>query len=131
MAFNGTTYDRWRTNQDNIVLANLSAATTSGQSADQINYNGRGCKVFINITVFSGTSITFTIQGKDPVSSTYYTILAGAAQTGTGTVLMSVYPSLTASANVTANDVLPRTWRLSWAISSATVTATAGGIVLL
>ena len=131
LAFNGTSYDRWRTNMDNVTLAALSASTTSSQSADQINYNARGLKVFINVTAFSGTSITFKIQGKDPVSGVYFDMLTGTAITATGTQLLTIYPGLTAVANTTATDVLPRTWRLSWAISSATVTATAGGIVLL
>jgi len=131
LIFNGTTFDRQRSNMDGISLANLSGATTSGQSADQTNYNGRGLKVFINVSSFSGTSITFKIQGKDPVSSTYFDMLTGAAIVATGTQLLTIYPALTAVANVTATDVLPRTWRLSWTITTATVTATAGGIVLL
>jgi hypothetical protein len=128
--FNGTTFDRTRGSMDNIVLANLSGATSSSQSADQTNFNGRGVKVFLNITANAGGSITFTIQGKDPVSGLYFTLLAGASQASTGTVMMSVYPGLTASTNITANDVLPRTWRLQWTIAGATVTATAGGMVL-
>ena len=67
----------------------------------------------IDVTAISATpSVTFTIQGKDDLSGKYYTILASAAITGTGTTVLRVYPGLTAAANLTANDVLPGTWRL-------------------
>lgn len=43
----------------------------------------------------------------------YYTILASAAITGTGTTVLRVYPGLTAASNLVANDILPSTWRVN------------------
>lgn len=90
-----------------------AAYTTTQNSATFTNDSDRGVVVTIDITAVTSTpSTTFTIQGFDSVSGKFYTILASAAQTGTGTVVLRVYPGLTASANVTASDVLPRYWRV-------------------
>ena len=77
------------------------------------NEGGIGCIVVINITAVTSTpSTTFTIQGKDPASNTYYTILASSAQAGTGQVILRVHPDLTASANAVAKDMMPAVWRV-------------------
>lgn len=119
-------------NIDTGALINVSnVGVGSAQSADQTNLSGRGVKVAINITVITGTSPTFTvtIQGKDTTSGNYYTILTSAALNATGLTILTVYPGLTAAANVTASDVLPRTWRVTSTVAgtgpnvSATVSA--------
>lgn len=73
----------------------------------------RGLLVFINVTaVVSSPSVVFTIEGKDPVSGTWYTILASAAVVGTGFTVLRVFPGSTVTANLAANDTLPENWRL-------------------
>jgi hypothetical protein len=91
-----------------------SAARTATVNGDDIlNDDARGVVVVIDCTAIAASpSVVFTIQGKDEVSGKYYTILASAAITGTGTTVLRVYPGLTASANVTVSDVLPHTWRV-------------------
>ena len=108
--FNGTSYDRERNNLDLSGLITL--ATTSANGTDQTNFNGRGLKCTYDITAITGTNTTLTIQGKDVASGKYFTLLASAALTTTGTTVLTVYPGLTASANAVANDVVPRTWRV-------------------
>lgn len=81
----------------------------------------RGLHLIVNVTAGSGFSLTFTLQGKDPITGVYYTILASAALVATGTTVLRVYPGLTAAANLTANDVLPDTWRV---VVAGTGTAT-------
>jgi len=56
--------------------------------------------------------VTFTIKGKDPLSGKYYTLLASAAIVAASTVVLRVYPGLTAVANLVASDVLPLDWRV-------------------
>jgi hypothetical protein len=129
---NGNANDRpnvMRGNVSGISLAALVAAAAGAQSADQVNLNGRGVKVVIDITALAGTTptLTVTIQGKDPVSGKYFTILASAALAAVATTVLTVYPGLVAAANVAANDVLPRDWRISYAIGGSAgqaVTAT-------
>lgn len=90
-----------------------AARTATGNSGDLYNGQHRGLHLVIDVTAIVSTpSVVFTIQGKDDLSGQYYTILASAAITGTGTTVLRVYPGLTASANVTANDALPLTWRV-------------------
>lgn len=63
----------------------------------------------INVSAVTDTpSVTFTISGVDPSNSANtWDILASAAITGTGTTVLRVHPSLTASANAIAKDILP------------------------
>jgi len=90
-----------------------AARTATENSDDQGNVTGRGVHVAINVTAVTATpSVTFTIQGKDTVNGAYYDILTSAAITATGTTYLSVYPGITAAANVSASDILPRVWRV-------------------
>ena len=94
------------------VLASAERTATVN-SADLGNVTGRGVHVAIVVTAATATpSVVFTIQGKDEVNDAYYDILSSAAITGTGTSYLSVYPGITAAANVSASDILPRTWRV-------------------
>lgn len=112
LLYNGSTRDRARCNQDLTVYA--SAARTADPSYTIItNYNGKGCHLVINVTSITSTpSVVFTIEGRDILSGEYYTILASAAIVATGTTILRVYPGLTASTNLVANDILPRTIRI-------------------
>lgn len=117
---NGSTLDVLRGNIEVTLLAS-AARTAATQSPDQTNFNGRGVHVLVNMSVFGGAgSITPTIQGKDPISGTYYTILAGPAISANGLTVLKVYPGLTTLATAVANDILVRTWRVSVAVADAT-----------
>lgn len=99
-------------NTDATILAS-AARTATSNTADLTNTGARGLHLVIDVTAVALTpSVVFTIQGKDAISGKYYTLLASAAITATGTTVLRVYPGLTAAANTVANDVLPRTWRL-------------------
>ena len=74
----------------------------------------------IDITAIVSTPlVTVTIQGKDPISGKYYTILASAALAAAATTVLRVYPGLVAVANLTVNDVMPRHWRVSVTVGDA------------
>jgi hypothetical protein len=118
---------------DSTVLAS-AARTTTQTGTDQTNNGYRGIKVVLDTTVNAGSagSITLTIQGKDSASGKYYTLLAGAAVTTVTTNVYTVYPGLTASANVTANDVLPTTFRILVTANNAnSVTYSVGQTLLV
>lgn len=115
------------------ALITHAAAAAGVNSADQANSSARGVKVVVDITAITGTpTLTVTLQGKDPISGKYYTLLASAALSAVGTTVLTVYPGLTAAANLTANDVLPATWRVITAIGGTTpaVTATIAATLL-
>ena len=115
-----------------VTLTAAGAGTTN--SPDQVNAGGRGVVVVADITAVAGTiAVTVAIQGKDAASGKYYTLLTSASLTGTGTTILTVYPGLTAAANVTVTNVLPRTWRVvvtSGAGITPAVTMTVGACIL-
>lgn len=88
-------------------------ATASQNSPDLLNPYGRGVKVFVNTTAIGTGSITVAVQAKDPGSGAYATLLASAAIITNGVTVLTVYPGVTVTANVSASDVLPRQWRVS------------------
>lgn len=111
-----------------MVLTAQGAATVNG--SDLENIGASGCHVVIDITAITGTSptATFTLEGKDDASLKYYTILASAALTATGTTVLRVFPGATVAANLVASDILPRDFRIKCVVGGTTpaVTATVG-----
>lgn len=105
----------WESAKGNTYLTLLSSAarTADPLKPDLINSNARGIMLTIDTTAFSGSpSVVVTIEGKDDASGKWLPLLVSAAITGTGTVVMRIYPGLTPISNLTANDVLPRTFRV-------------------
>lgn len=133
--FNGTTWDRQRGNFDTAAVVTLAAASAGGNSTDQINFNGRGLQLGINITALTGTSptLTVTVQGKDAASGAYYPILVSAVLAAVAFTQITVYPGALTSANVSTPQPLPRIWRILYAIGGTTpaVTATIGASVIV
>lgn len=129
--YNGATLDQQRGNLDNIVVLSSGARTTTQTQADQTNYNHRGIIAVLDMTVVGTGSVTLEIDGKDPVSGKYYTLLTGAAVTTNSTNIYRVYPGLTAAANATANDVLPRTWRLKLTANNSNSATYSVGAMLI
>lgn len=119
-------------NEEIVVFAS-AARTASTNSADFENMNGRGLKLVIDVTaVGAAPSVVFTIQGKDPASGKYYDLLASAAITATGTTVLTIFPDATVTANVSANDVLPRYWRVTAAHANAdSITYSVGACTIL
>jgi len=116
-------------NQNYTALL-LSAASASVNGNDIDNLGGRFAIVTIDITAITGTTptATFTVQGKDPVSGKYYTILASTALNAVATTVLKIGPGLTAAANSVANDIMPTVFRVIVTIGGTTpaVTATVG-----
>ena len=91
-----------------------AARTATVSSSDITNLGGKGVIVILDVTASADTpSITLKIEGKDPVSGKYYTILESAAVTATSTNIYRVHPSLTAASNLIAKDAIPKTFRIT------------------
>lgn len=122
-------------NASTAALITHTAAAAGVNGADQTNPGRRGVQLGINITALGGVSptLTVTIQGKDPVSGQYYNLLTSAAIAATGFTLLTVYPGAPATANVSAPQSLPLTWRVITAIGGTTpaVTATVAANLLI
>lgn len=92
-----------------------SAARTATPTAVTVacgRYNW--LRVVIDVTAIAATpSVVCTIDGLSPLSGKYYNLLTAAAVTATGTTVLKVGPGLPVTANVSANDVLPDTIRIT------------------
>lgn len=99
-------------NLGSIVLPSAARTTAQVNSSDISNLTWSGVHVIVNVTAFVSGTYTPKIQGKDPVSGTYYDILVGPAIGATGATVLKVYPGITTVANGAASDVLPRVWRV-------------------
>jgi hypothetical protein len=111
---------------DHRTLHTLTAAVAATYNgADQHNPSGFGIHVTVDITNITGT-LTVTIQGKDPASGKYYTLLASAPLAAVATTVLKVFPGATVAANLAANDILPDTFRVIAVSATGPVTATIG-----
>lgn len=98
--------------QSQTILS--SAARTATVTSPVFSAEAVANSVFvIDVTATAATpSITAAIQGKDPESGSFYTILTSAAITSTSTNVIKVGKDFAASANVAANDILPSEFRV-------------------
>jgi hypothetical protein len=111
---------------EDIALLNTGIVLADGHTSDMRNYAHRGVKLYIATGAFgvSESTMTVVIQGKDPVSGAYYTILTSASLVASKDVgsaagnLLTVYPGLVAVTNQVVNDILPATWRVAWNASN-------------
>jgi hypothetical protein len=114
--WNGTSWERERSNVEGIALAS-GARTTTQVSPDITTYNARGIIVWLNVSVASGTGGLITqVQIKDPASGLY--TAHNAAPPGVTTVSRSsyiIYPGASAAGATTqtTSNVLPRTIRIA------------------
>lgn len=109
---NGTTWDRNRNNIDATAFAS-AARTATPTAATFTIYNGAYLSVVIDVTAIAATpSVVFNIEAQDAVSGQWITLLASAAIVATGTTTLRIGPSLTAAANLVANDFVRRNMRI-------------------
>lgn len=110
-----------------IITHNAAAAGATGFDMNAAQF--KGALLFVNITAISGTTPTLTVTVEGKGAGQYYTILQSAALSAAGLTVLRIYPGLTAAANLTANDILPASYRVTTTIGgttpsvSATITA--------
>jgi hypothetical protein len=120
--WNSVDYDIEEANYDGIAaVPDLAAASAGASGADLDNPSHAGVEVVIDITALAGTAPTLTviIEGKDPRSGKYYTILSSAALAAVATTVLQVYPGIAVTANLTASRALPRAWRVRYTIGGS------------
>lgn len=100
------------------VSVYASAARTATPTAVTVP-TGRfkSLHLVIDVTAITSTpSVVCTVDGLDPVSGKYYNLLTSAALTESGvpyTRVLKIGPGLPVTANLSANDVLPSTVRVT------------------
>lgn len=101
-----------------------AARTATANSADQENYQFRGCILLLNISAASGTTPTLDlkVQLYDKTSGAYMDIpsAAFAQKTTTGSDSLVIYPGIAETANRSVSDVIPRNWRVVATIAGTT-----------
>lgn len=90
------------------TLLPSAARTTTQTSGDIPTFQASNIQVVLDVTVVGTGSVTVTINGKDSASGKYFLLLAGAAVVTNVTNRYKVGPFIAASANVAAQDYLPR-----------------------
>jgi hypothetical protein len=79
----------------------------------------------------AAASITPHIEGYDPTTGSWYTILTGSAIASVSTVVLRAFPGATAAANLVANDYLPDRIRFRMAVADTdSITYQVGAILL-
>ena len=116
MSINSLTKDSL-TKEIVIVFASAARTATTTNSDDIDNDpQQKGVKLFLDITAVSGTSPTLDIklQVKDPLSAKYEDMpgAAFAQKTSTGQGVLTIYPGIAETADVSVSDVLGSTWRI-------------------
>jgi hypothetical protein len=130
--FNGSTWDRFRNNSDGSLIAS-AAYTTTQNSADQTNYNGRRLELFINVSSAGTGSVTPSLQVKDSISGNYFTVWTAAAPLTANGQYVYYFADGAAGSSCTETHGfgLPaRSWRLVMTANNAnSMTYSASGVV--
>lgn len=107
--------------QTQLTIFTSSARTATTTSPDfTLGHAGFG-RFTIDVTVVPGVdTVTLSVQGLDRASGKYITHLATTAISATGTTQLEIGPSIAAAANVSANKLLPETFRVVVTHSAAT-----------
>lgn len=96
----------------------LIPISTSVQTATTVNSNDinsqyyTGGDILIYVSAYTSGTYTPHIQGKDPASGQYYDILVGTAINSAGMNVLHVCRDCLAIPNVSAQAILPYTWRV-------------------
>ena len=90
----------------------VRAATFVGDD-NPASIAGERLTVVLDVTAVPGVdTVTPIIEGKDALSGKYYTVLQGTAMAATGTQVLTVAQGIAATANVSANALIPRIYRM-------------------
>ena len=96
------------------------------------NINARGIDLFVDTTSSGSGTLTVKIQKQDPASRNWYDLPG--ATTGSindpADVLLTIYPGIGETANVSVSDVIGHTWRVHATVATAAVTFSVGATYL-
>lgn len=123
--FNGTTWDRCRNNIEGTLLAS-AARTVTTNSALQVNYNGQGVTLLLNVTAkAAATTLNVKLQALNAITGSYTTLSeSGALAAAAGTTHAIIFHPDVLDADYDAAHVakavaLPRSWRIEVTPSDA------------
>jgi len=120
---------------DGLIFPSLVRAAATYTSQEFHNANWRGVRLYINRTVATGT-VTVSVQGRDPVTDTWFPIGTTVALTSAIATFLTIYPGVAAVVGdgITSTSVdtpLPVSWRVVAVTATDTTTWSIGGEYLL
>lgn len=121
--------------QFSVLPSAARSATFNSQKIENLG-DHRGIKLYLDITAVTGTTPTMDIklQSFDKLSEKWFDIpgAAFAQKTATGQSTLTIYPSVTDTANESVADILPDTWRIVVTLggTSPVFTFTLGGCLI-
>lgn len=104
-----------------LQLTAAGAASINVAVANAIGARGIKAKIWINGAPTGTTpTMTVTLQGVDLISGQKWTLIVSAALNASGFTVLTVYPGLTAAANLTVSDVIPQNLNVNIAFGGTT-----------
>lgn len=109
---------------DGVVFAVASRAALAYNSGAYFNPNRLGVRLYINLTVVNGGTLTVKIQTFDQASQTWvdFPLATTAALNAVAVTTLTIYPGVEETANVDIHGSLGTTWRVVATTASAAVT---------
>lgn len=109
---------------DGVVFSVASRAAAAYNSGAYFNPNRKGVRIYINLTVVNGGTLTVKVQTFDQASQTWVDmpLAVTAALAAVAVTTLTIYPGTTETANVDVEQPLGTTWRVVATTATAAVT---------
>lgn len=109
---------------DGVVFSVASRAAAAYNSGEYFNPNRVGVRIYINLTVVNGGTLTVKVQVFDPASQTWvdFPLATTTALAAVAVTTLTVYPGVSETANVDVADPLGTRWRVVATTAVAAVT---------
>ena len=101
-------------------------------SEEMHNFNARGVDIFTDTTSSTTGTVTVKVQKKDPAGGAWFDLTSGtgAAINDPANEILTIYPGIAETANVSVSDHLGLTWRVHVTVATAAVTFSVGAVYL-
>ena len=114
---------------DGVVFSVASRAAAAYNSNAYFNPNRKGVRLYINLTVVNGGTLTVKIQNFDSASQTWVDVplAVTSALAAVAVTTLTIYPGNTETANQDVATSLGSLWRVVATTATAAVTFGIGG----
>lgn len=105
------------------LFSSSSRVAATYNSDDQSTSFAKGVIILLSITALTGT-LDLKVQAKDTLTDEYIDLpsAALAQQSGTGVDILTVYPGIAETANVSVSDRMPPNWRVVVVVGTGPIT---------
>ena len=129
-------------NKNGIIFAEASRSDSADPdglgagiyvSKEIVNDFARGVDVHVNTTTSGSGTLVVKLQKKDPATDTWADLPGAVTATlnDPADVILTVYPGIAETANVSVSDHLCHSWRVHATVATAAVTFAVGAVYLV